>query len=333
MASPAVPNSSSPSAANLTRRDRGIVASLIETTKPGITRLVTITAGVGFAMAHFAGPKASSRPLSETAALALACLVGTFFTAGGANALNQFIERLRDARMNRTMKRPLPQDRLTPLIVFWWGTFSTVLGLAILLAGCGWLPAAISLACTLTYTLLYTPMKPRTSVSTYVGTIPGALPPLIGWAAAWASSHASSGDEWASLRHPGGWSLFILMTVWQLPHSFALAWMYKDDYARGGYRLLPVIDPTGVKTSVTIAVWALAQLPATLAPAWAMPETLGAPYIALATLSGLGYFWLAIKLLKTRAVADARKIFFVSIMHLPLLLIAMVLEAAIRGQR
>lgn len=278
-------------------------------------------------MAHFA--EMPDRPIARTAGLAFWALVGTYFTAGGANALNQFVERLRDARMNRTMKRPLPEDRLTPGLVCAFGSGISILGLALLWAGCGWVPAAISLVCTLVYILAYTPMKPRTSLSTYVGTIPGALPPLIGWAAAWAGPHAGVGAL-ESLRQPGGWALFVLMTVWQLPHSFALAWMYKDDYARGGYRLLPVIDPSGTKTSLTIALWALAQWPATLAPWWAMPGILGLPYVALATLSGLGYFWLAVKLLKSRTVADARKVFFVSIMHLPLLLIAMVVEAAAR---
>lgn len=294
----------------------------METTKPGITRLVTITAGVGFAMGHLTA--ASTRPARETAALGLACLIGTYLTAGGANSLNQFIERLRDAKMNRTMRRPLPQDRVSPTAVFWFGFVSSVLGLAVLTLGCGWLAAAFSLACTLVYTLMYTPMKVRSALSTYIGTIPGALPPMIGWAAAWP------GGPLDGLAHPGGWSLFLLMAVWQLPHSFALAWMYKDDYARGGYRLLPVIDASGAKTSLTIASWAAAQIPATLAPALAMPQLLGWPYAVLAFVSGLGYFFLAVRLLRTRAVADARKIFFVSIMHLPALLIAMVAEAAIR---
>lgn len=294
----------------------------METTKPGITRLVTITAGVGFAMGCFTA--AATRPARETALLGLACLAGTYLTAGGANSLNQFIERLRDAKMNRTMRRPLPQDRVTPASVFWFGFAFTLVGLAVLVLGCGWLAAAFSLTCTLVYTLMYTPMKVRSAISTYVGTIPGALPPMIGWAAAWP------GGSLECLRHPGGWTLFGLMAVWQLPHSFALAWMYKDDYARGGYRLLPVIDAGGAKTSLTIAAWAAFQIPATLAPALAMPDLLGWPFAVLAFVSGLGYFFLAVRLLRTRAVLDARKIFFVSIMHLPALLIAMVAEAAVR---
>jgi protoheme IX farnesyltransferase len=298
--------------------------SLLETTKPGITRLVTITAGVGFAMGHFtAGPTAA--PAFETAVSALACLVGTYLTAGGANALNQLIERMRDGRMNRTSRRPLPQDRVTPGAVFAFGMLSTVVGVAVLLVlGGGWPPAATALACTLVYTLAYTPMKTRSAWSTYVGTIPGALPPVIGWVAAWP------GDPVSRFEHWGAWSLFALMTVWQLPHSFALAWMYKDDYAKGGFRLLPVIDASGRKTSRTIAGWALLQIPATLGPVLAMPGVLGWPYAALAVASGLGYLHLSVRLLKTRAVADARKVFFVSIAHLPLLLVAMVVEGALR---
>jgi protoheme IX farnesyltransferase len=303
------------------------VASLHETTKPGISRLVTITAAVGFAMAFLSMPR--TRPIAELIVAAIACIIGTYLSAGGANALNQYVERARDAKMNRTMRRPLPQDRLTPALVLWFGVACSVLGVGVLWAGSGWVAAAFAASCTLTYLLIYTPMKPKTAFSTYVGTIPGALPPMIGWAA----GMGVAGVELASLFGPawwGGWSLFVLMTVWQLPHSFALAWMYKDDYAKGGYRLLPVVDPSGVKTSVTIAVWALAQMPATLLPVWAMPETLGWPYATTAVLTGLWYFYLAARVLRTRAIADARKVFFVSIMHLPLLLVAMVFEAGIR---
>jgi protoheme IX farnesyltransferase len=319
--SPATPSPAEPLADTAERR-AGVVASLHETTKPGISRLVTITAGVGFAMAHFTTQP--TRPLTETAAAGLACLIGTYLSAGGANALNQWAERRRDAQMNRTKRRPLPQDRLTPRLVGSFGIGCASLGTLILAYGAGPVPALLAALCTLVYLFIYTPLKPRSVWSTYVGTIPGALPPLIGWAAASASGGLDS------LREPGGWSLFILMTVWQLPHSFALAWMYKDDYERGGYRLLPVVDPTGSKTSLTIALWALAQTPATLSPVWAMPEILGWPYASLAVLTGLWYFALALRLLRTRAVADARKIFFVSIFQLPLLLIAMVAEAACR---
>ena len=302
-----------------------------EATKPGISRLVTITAAVGFAMGAWSSPP--PRVWSDVVFAAIACIIGTYLSAGGANALNQYVERARDAKMNRTMRRPLPQDRLTPSLVLWFGVACSVLGVAILWGGAGWAPAAFAASCTLTYLLIYTPMKPKTTFSTYVGTIPGALPPMIGWAAGMSAVGAVGGqlpslfgrDWW------GGWSLFVLMTVWQLPHSFALAWMYKDDYAKGGYRLLPVVDPTGVKTSVTIAVWALAQMPATLLPVWAMPGLLGWPYATIAVLTGLWYFYLAARLLRTRAVADARKVFFVSIMHLPLLLVAMVVEAGLRG--
>ena len=150
-----------------------------EATKPGISRLVTITAAVGFAMAFLS--TTHSRSAADTIVAALACIVGTYLSAGGANALNQYVERARDATMNRTMRRPLPQDRLTPSLVLWFGVVCSVLGVGVLWAGSGWVSAAFAAACTLTYLLIYTPMKPRTAFSTYVGTIPGALPPMIGW--------------------------------------------------------------------------------------------------------------------------------------------------------
>ncbi|XVJ58920.1 MAG: protoheme IX farnesyltransferase [Tepidisphaera sp.] len=340
MTSPAMPTpvDSSPLAATARPREgprAGTIKSLREMTKPGITRLVTITAAVGFAMAFLStdGGKSvlePSRPWIEIAYAGFMCAAGTYFSAAGANVLNQLVERSRDAKMKRTMRRPLPEERIAPPVALTFGVSCVLLGALVLALGCGAITTILALACTVTYLFAYTPMKPRSALSTYVGTFPGALPPLMGWAAGLPEGGmgATGAEHWPMWW--GGVALFVLMTVWQLPHSFALAWMYRDDYAKGGYKLLPTLDPTGSKTSTTIAVWAFAQIPATLLPVLAMPNVLGWPYAAIAVLTGLWYFVCAMRVLKTRSVADARKVFFVSIMHLPLLLIAMVVEAGIR---
>lgn len=304
----------------------GYARALIETTKPGITRLVTITSIVGFGVAFLARP-AGSEGL-QTHALLLNLIIsslGTALSAGGANAINQFIERRRDAAMNRTMGRPIPTFRVTPAAALVFGTILSIFGFGVLLFGCGPAPALVAFVCTLSYVLLYTPLKPITPLCTYVGTIPGALPPLIGWAAAFPAEAASE-----ALRNPGGWALVALMIVWQLPHSFALAWMYKDDYARGDYRLLPVIDKTGALTAGTILFWAILQIPATMLPIWATPTVTGWTYGTMAVLTGLFFVRMCLKLWRTREVADAKRVFLASIAVLPLLLTAMIAEGVVR---
>ncbi len=296
------------------------IASFIETTKPGITKLVTITSLVGFVMAA----ALRARSAWELAVLGLACGVGTALSAAGANAINQYMERERDAVMPRTVRRPLPQRRLTPASVLALGVFLGVAGCGILWLMNGPAPALISLACIVSYIAMYTPMKTRTSLSTFMGAIPGALPPLIGWT-------AGGVEGWQSLRDPGGLSLFILMFVWQIPHFLAIAWMYRDDYAKGGYVVLPVIDPAGGWTSATIGLWSAALIPATLLPAIVMPDRLGVPYLSLAAVSGVAFFLLGVRVIRTRGRREARHLFFGSIIHLPLILVAMTCETLVRS--
>jgi protoheme IX farnesyltransferase len=297
----------------------GTIASLIETTKPGITKLVTTTSMVGFVMSAVA----RSWRWPELVATGLVCLIGTAMSAAGANAVNQWMERDRDAVMPRTQRRPLPQHRVTPGAVLGTGVALCVVGVATLLLA-GPLPALISLACIVSYVAFYTPMKTRTTVATFIGAIPGALPPLIGWTA------ASQLPGFESLRQPGGLSLFALMFAWQIPHFMAIAWMYRDDYAKGGYMVLPVVDPSGRWTSLTIALWTAALIPATLLPARIMPERLGTFYLIVAGVTGAGFALLAARLVVSRGRSQAKALFFGSITHLPVLLLAMVAEALVR---
>jgi protoheme IX farnesyltransferase len=307
-----------------------LARSLIETTKPGITRLVTITALVGFGMGflsrrHGVAAGSLGADLAHAVGPALAVTAGTAFSAGGANALNQLVERHRDAKMSRTLVRPLPEGRCTPRQVLVTGVALCVVGVALLWALVGLTPALVSLACVASYLMVYTPLKPLTPWATLTGTIPGALPPLIGWSA------AQAGLGMASLGQLGGWSLVLLMVAWQMPHSLALAWMYKDDYRLGGYRLLPVVDPDGKRTSLHIAGWTIALVPATILPYVAMRGVVGPVYPVVAALSTLFFAWMAMRLVRQRDRASARRVFLASILHLPLILTVLVGEALVRA--
>lgn len=302
---------------------RTALSAYLQTTKPGITKLVTITSMVGLGMAFAQRWGAGDREWSPwgIVLIVLGSVVGTALSAGGANALNQWAERERDARMRRTAGRPLPMGTLTPASVLLVGLLLVLAGLALLWVLCGPAAMAVSGACVLVYVLLYTPLKSATWTATFVGAIPGALPPLIGWSAA----HADAG--FASLVDPGGVSLFVLMFIWQLPHFLAIAWMFRDDYALGGCAVLPVVDRSGARTCVVIAVCTVLLIPATILPVLAMPQVLGMTYLFTAAITGLGFAALVGRLLRTRRREHARAVFFASIIHLPVLLAVMVLDA------
>lgn len=306
---------------------RDALSAYVQTTKPGITKLVTITSmvglGMGFGTRWVAG--GMSWPVLQVIAVVLGAVVGTALSASGANALNQWFERDRDACMPRTARRPIPSGRLSARSVLLVGLGLSAAGLGILWAACGPASMAVSAACVLVYVLVYTPMKPATWLATFVGAIPGALPPLIGWSAAYGE------QGFASLLAPGGVSLFALMFVWQLPHFLAIAWMYREDYARGGYAVLPVLDGTGVKTSLVIAICTVLLIPATISPLVAMPSVLGLGYLFTAAVSGLAFAVLVARLMRSMRREHARSVFFASIIHLPLLLAVMVLDALVHA--
>lgn len=298
----------------------GVLLSVLEAGKPGITRMVTITSLVGFvlsALGHRSG-------IGELVVLAVACAIGTALSSLGANTLNEFLERDRDALMPRTAHRPLPQQRVSPRLALIAGLIESALGFGVLALATNIWAALVSLACIVTYVAVYTPMKLKSPVSVLIGAIPGALPPLIGWAA--AGGHAG----WPTLAQAGGWSLFTLMFVWQIPHFMAIAWMYRADYSLGGFRVLAAEDPTGTRTARNMIGWAIVLLPATLMPAWAMPEQAGFVYGAFAVVSWIAFFWLTIGFGRERTREAARRVFFASIAHLPLLLMILVGEALVR---
>jgi protoheme IX farnesyltransferase len=294
------------------------LAAIWEATKPRITRLVTITSGIGFTLAAL--PRRWE--WTELAVTATAVLLGTGLSAAGANALNQWLERDRDALMPRTCNRPLPEQRLSPAAALAAGSVLAVAGVGLLWGLCGPAPALVSLTTVLVYLLLYTPLKPVTPHATLVGAVPGALPPLIGYSAA-----AATGLR--SLIEPGALALFAIMFIWQIPHFLAIAWMYRDDYAKGGYRVLPVVDSDGRRTGRAMVLWAALLIPAAMAPAWTMKPVAAWAYGLLALAMGVGYLLLVVRAAQSKERVDARRAFIASVIHLPLLLMLIVACAAL----
>lgn len=271
-------------------------------TKPGITRMVALTTAAGFALAP--GPFDLVRFVQA--------LVGTALVAAGAGALNQHFERSVDARMARTRERPLAAGRVRPSSALVFGLALGAIGTAYLAVTTTYGAALLALASLASYWLVYTPLKPRTSISTIIGGIPGALPILIGWAA----SGAALG--------PAAWTLFGIMFLWQIPHFLALAFIYREDYRRGGLAMLSVDDPSGQATSLQAVVYALALIPVSLLPpAYGVG---GIAYFACALVLGIGFLGLALRMQRRRDLRSARQLFFGSLLYLPAVLTALVVD-------
>ena len=271
-------------------------ADWLELTKPRITAMVVFTALVGYVTASAGATW--SLPLA-------AALAGTGLVAAGASVLNQLLERDTDALMLRTRTRPLPAGRIGPGEARVFGALLTLSGLATLLAFSGPLAAAVACATWVSYLFAYTPLKRRTPLATLVGAVPGALPPVIGWAAARAS------------LDPGALVLFAILFLWQVPHFLAIAWLYRDDYARAGFPMLPVLDREGTFTGRQAVVHSLALLLVSLAPTAA--GLAGPAYLAGAFLLGVALTLCALRLARARDLASARTLFLASVLYLPAL--------------
>ncbi len=267
-----------------------------ELVKPRITLMVVLTSLVGFVMAE---------PGRVRLLLLASALVGTALVASGAAVLNQLLERDTDALMERTRRRPLAAGRVTPLEAAAFGAAVTFAGIALLLWLCGPLPAVVALVTWASYLFLYTPLKRRTPLATLVGAVPGALPPVIGWTAA------------AGTIDPGACILFAILFLWQVPHFLAIAWIYRDDYARGGFPMLPVLDRDGSFTARQTVVHSLALLLVSLAPVAA--GMAGPAYAAGALLLGVALTLFALRLLAARDLVAARGLFLASVLYLPAL--------------
>jgi protoheme IX farnesyltransferase len=277
-----------------------------ELLKIRLTTLVLATTLAGFYLGR--GP--------ETPGLrALAVLVGTGLVAGGAAAFNQLLEARADARMRRTRDRPLPGGRMDERDALFIGALCSGTGLVLLALTCHLLSALLAALTLALYIGLYTPLKRISSLNTLIGAIPGALPPVIGYAAA-----AGRIDTLAAV-------LFAILFLWQMPHFLAIAWLYRDDYAAGGFRMLTLHDPTGHATGIKSAVYALLLLPATALPALA--GRAGWTATAVCLLAGGTYAWTALAMARHPSPRSAKTLFLASLAYLPVVLLALVLDRAL----
>ena len=232
-------------------------------------------------------------------------LIGTGLIASGTAALNQWYEREADRHMRRTQSRPLPSGRLRPAQAFWFAVILSVLGGLELGFFVNWLSSAIGILTLALYLGLYTPLKQKTWWSTTVGAIPGAMPPLIGYAG--ASGHLT----------PGAWALFAILLIWQFPHFYAIAWMYREDYSRAGIQMLPVVEPDGASTSRQILMYSVLLIPVSLLPSWL--GMTGALYTVGALAMGLLFLYSGIRVSLDRTKVRARKVLLASVIYLPVL--------------
>lgn len=298
-------NAAAQNIAATTAHAKGWFAVYAELVKARLTLLVLLTTLVGFYM----GWTGTMNYL-----LMFHALLGTALVASGAAALNQFLEREYDARMRRTASRPLPSGRLQPVTVMLFGGVCSLIGtiyLALLVNPLTSVIGGVSLVC---YLFIYTPLKRVTWLNTAVGAIPGALPPWMGWVAA-------RGDIGG-----GGWCLFAILAFWQLPHFFAIAWMYRDEYSRVGFKMLPCLDPDGTRTGQQAVSHTLGLLPVSLCPF--LFQLAGPIYLTGALLLGAGYLACAIQFARRLDLQSARRLFFASIIYLPFLLVLMVVDKA-----
>ena len=279
------------------------LADYVELTKPRIVAMVLVATLVGYYL--------GCPGLPQLVAL-LHTLVGTALAAAGTLTLNQVMEVERDARMERTRRRPLPEGRIAMADALVFGVALLALGLTWLALGANVLSAILTATITVTYLFLYTPLKSVTSLCSIVGAVPGALPPVVGWVAARGSLGAEP------------WVLFAIMFLWQIPHSLAIGRMYRDDFARAGIRLLPVVDWNGTHTGRQVVSNCLALLPVGVLPT--LMGLAGVTYFLVALGLGLAFLWSAIGLWRRESAADARRLLFASLVYLPVVLGVMALD-------
>jgi protoheme IX farnesyltransferase len=282
---------------------RLLVGAYFELAKARLASMVVLTALVGYVL--------GARGTFELSEL-LWAVVGTALSAFGANILNQVAEQDRDRLMVRTRNRPLPAGRVTRGLAAAWGVASSVLGVAILAVAANWLTAGLSLFTIVLYVAVYTPLKTRTSLNTVVGAVCGATPPMMGWAAA------------TGRLDLGAWILGGILFMWQVPHFLALAWMYREDYARGGFRMLPAVDHPGALTARLAFIYTVALLPITAS--LTMSGVSGTTFLVASQILGFGFVVLGWRFFKLRADLAAKRLFLASIIYLPILLGLMVAD-------
>lgn len=282
---------------------RARLIDFYELTKPRMNFLVVVTTMVGYYMAAH-GPADWLRVIYT--------LVGTALTAAGSSVFNQYIERTLDAQMRRTANRPLPGGRIKPADALLFAFALSLLGVAVLWLFVNTLTALLGGLTLLLYVFVYTPAKRSTSLCTIIGAVPGAIPPVMGFTAVQGTIT------------PQALALFAILFLWQMPHFLAIAILYRDDYARGGFRMLPVVDKDMAMTGRQIILYSLSLVTISLLPA--LLNMAGAAYFAAALLLGIAFSGFGFVCARSKTRSDARQLFLASIVYLPALLAAMMID-------
>jgi protoheme IX farnesyltransferase len=282
---------------------QGRLAAYLELTKPRITFLVVLTAVAGYCIGQSSG-------VNYLGLVNL--IIGVTVLSAGASTLNQYLERELDALMLRTKARPLPSGRLSPRQALVLGVLLSLVATTYIATLINPLTAVLGLATLGSYLFVYTPLKTRTSLSTALGALPGAAPPLIGWTAARGEVTLEA------------WILFAILFLWQFPHFLAIAWMYREDYARAGIKMLPVVEPDGRVTGQQIVSYTLMLIPVSLMPP--MLGIGGTVYTAGAIVLGLGFLYFGLRAAKLKTKWQARRLLMASVLYLPALFGLMVLN-------
>jgi protoheme IX farnesyltransferase len=279
------------------------LAAYLELTKPRIAFLLVLTSAAGFYLGANKG---------FDAILFVNSMIGILLLAFGVATLNQVWEKDLDALMERTAKRPLPSQKMSAAEALVFGISLCVVAEIYLAFLVNALTAILGLIVIVGYVLLYTPLKTRTSASTAVGALPGALPPLMGWTAA------------ANEITLGAWILFAILFIWQFPHFLAIAWMYREQYAKAGILMLPVVEPAGKITARQIVIFSILLLPVSLAPFFI--GFAGLIYLIGASILGAWFLWTSIQAARAKSIEKARKLLLVSVIYLPLIFLLMVFD-------
>jgi protoheme IX farnesyltransferase len=291
----------------LTARKEGkVMQDYLALTKPRITTLIVACTAIGYLF----GATPGARPLTL-----LHTLLGTALMASGTAALNQWYEFASDGKMNRTRQRPIPAGRMERADALIFGILLAAGGFAFLWFGANALASGIGLFTLFSYLFCYTPLKKISAACTTVGAIPGAMPPLIGYAAATGRLDASA------------LALFLILFVWQFPHFYAIAWMYREDYARGGIRMLPVVQPSGQSTVRRVMGFSLLLIPVSVVP-WFLGMA-GSFYFIAASCAGIAMLGFAFDLAYQRTVSSARHMLLASVVYLPVLFATMLLDSQV----
>jgi heme o synthase len=284
---------------------RGLSAragAYLELTKPRITLLVVLTAAAGFCL--------GSDQIDFLRLLNMA--LGVALLSSGIATLNQYIERDLDGLMRRTQGRPLPSGRLLALEALLFGVSLSTVAIVYLAVTVNSLSALLGVVTLASYLFIYTPLKTRTTLSTVFGAFPGAMPPFIGWVAARGEVTIEA------------WVLFAILFLWQFPHFLAIAWMYRDDYARAGIKMLPVVEPEGRVTGQQIVTYTLLLIPVSLLPV--LVNLAGSVYLIGASVIGLVFLYYGVRAALVRTTWQARKLLLASVLYLPILFVLMVMN-------